>query len=162
MQSQKWHNWGMEDEDIKRTYSAGGIVIGDAGTIALVQGKNGDGAWLFPKGHVEEGETNEEAARREIHEETGLTDLEYTDDLGTFERHPITPEGEYRTDEMKEMHMFLFAAPAGATLAPTMPEEIAEARWFPYRELGTHIGNEKERVWYASVFERVRQAIQRD
>jgi 8-oxo-dGTP pyrophosphatase MutT (NUDIX family) len=147
---------------LPRTYSAGGVVIGDAGNIALVQGNGGDGSWLFPKGHVEEGETQEEAARREILEETGLDELEYIDDLGKFERHPINPDGTYRTDEIKEIHMFLFAAVSGATLEPTMPEEIAEARWFSYRELAQHLGNEKERVWFATVFDRVREAIQRD
>lgn len=31
------------------------------------------GHWSFPKGHVEEGETEVETALREVHEETGLT-----------------------------------------------------------------------------------------
>ncbi|MDR3547780.1 MAG: NUDIX hydrolase [Candidatus Pacebacteria bacterium] len=145
-----------------RTHSAGGIVIGDRGAIALVQRKNGDGAWLFPKGHLEAGETDEDTARREIREETGLTDLEYIGDLGTYERPPIDKDGSYRVDEVKEIHMYLFAAPPSAALAPEMTEEIGAARWFPYRELAEHIGDDKDRVWYASVFDRVREAIQRD
>ena len=42
--------------EMKRTRSAGGIVIGDSGTIALVRNSRGDGSWLFPKGHLEAGE----------------------------------------------------------------------------------------------------------
>ncbi|MBU7017244.1 MAG: NUDIX domain-containing protein [Theionarchaea archaeon] len=37
------------------------------------------GHWDFPKGNREKGETKLETARREIEEETGLTDLEFTD-----------------------------------------------------------------------------------
>jgi 8-oxo-dGTP pyrophosphatase MutT (NUDIX family) len=140
--------------------SAGGIVLGDQGTIALVWSRNSQ-TWLFPKGGIDEGETDEEAARREIKEETGLTDLEYLDDLGTFERP--SPRDEVR----KSIHMFLFAAPVGAKLAPT--HEIEKAEWVSFRESPTIVGTgthpewfAADRAWYATVFERVRQAIQRD
>ena len=47
------------------------------------------GYWSFPKGHVEEGETEEETARREIKEETGLDVL-----LDTGFRETVTfPQG---------------------------------------------------------------------
>jgi 8-oxo-dGTP pyrophosphatase MutT (NUDIX family) len=134
--------------------TAGGIVIGDGGMIAMVMSKNSQ-SWLFPKGHVDEGETDEEAARREVAEEAGLTDLEYIDDLGEFQRNE------------KNIHLFLFAAPAGATLAPSM--EILEAKWVPYREVPAVLGTPnhldwfvKDRAWFATVFDRVREAIQRD
>ena len=37
------------------------------------------GHWDFPKGNRDKGETKLETARREIKEETGLSDLEFTD-----------------------------------------------------------------------------------
>ena len=135
-------------------------MLGDGGTIALVRARGGDGAFLFPKGHVENGETDEQAARREIFEETGLEKLELLGELGTFERHAIKPDGSYNTNELKEISMFLFAALKSAELASSM--EMEEARWVPFGEVAAVIGNEKERVWFASVFERVREAIQRD
>jgi bis(5'-nucleosidyl)-tetraphosphatase len=139
--------------------SAGGIVIGDGGAIAMVRSKNSQ-SWLFPKGHIEEGETDEIAALREIEEETGLKNLEYIDDLGEFVR-PATDTFEERT-----IHMFLYMAPMHATLAPTL--EIEEARWVPFREVAELLGTPntewftKDRAWFASVFDRVREAIQRD
>ena len=141
----------MEERDLHAT--AGGIVIGDGGTIAMVRSKNSQ-SWLFPKGHIEKNETAEEAAIREITEETGLTNLEYIDDLGSF----------VRADKM--IHMFLFAAPAHAQLKPTL--EIEEAKWVPFREVAEILGTPntewfvKDRAWFATVFDRVREAIQRD
>ncbi len=144
---------------MKHSHTAGGVVLGDAGTIVLVRRKGGDGSWLFPKGHKENSETDEQTARREIEEETGLTNLELLDDLGTYTRPSIRHDGTEHT-EMKSIHMFLFSAPPHATLAPT--HEMEGAQWFPYRDVAKTIGSEKDRAWFATVFERVRQAVQRD
>ena len=51
--------------------------IKEAGAIVfwgdnVVLRKNQNGHWLFPKGHIEEGESPEEAAVREVAEELGL------------------------------------------------------------------------------------------
>ncbi len=41
----------------------------------------GEGHWDFPKGHVEEGESEERTARREIEEETGISEVEFLPDF---------------------------------------------------------------------------------
>ena len=60
--------------------SAGGLVIDSTGTKGLLIGrydhKDATGKrvlWSLPKGHIEEGETPEQAAIREVAEETGIT-----------------------------------------------------------------------------------------
>ena len=49
--------------------TAGGIVFNGDKVLVL---RNWKGVWVFPKGHVELGESREEAALREVFEETGL------------------------------------------------------------------------------------------
>lgn len=141
------------------TACAGGIVIGDRGTVALVRNQETT-LWFFPKGKVDPGETDEEAARREIAEEAGLINLEYLDDLGTYERPRIVPDGTYKEDEVKRIHMYLFAAEPGAAVDASM--EIAEAAWIPLPKVLESLENAKDRAWFTTVFERVRHAVQRD
>jgi 8-oxo-dGTP pyrophosphatase MutT (NUDIX family) len=144
----------------RRTKSVGGIVIGDHGTIAMVRHRISNGSWLFPKGHIEEGETDEETARREIAEEAGLTDLEYLDDLGSYERFHMSPDGNDDPTEIKEIHMFLFAAPAHATITPSF--EMDGAKWVSLPKVIDECGSVADRAWFTTVFPRIRQAIQRD
>lgn len=144
----------------RKTRSAGGIVLGDRGTIALVRNSRGR-AWTFPKGHVEDGESDEAAARREIEEETGLTDLELIDDLGSYARYRIGEAGDDDdTSELKEIHLFLFAAPMHSVLVPSM--EIGTAEWVALPRIIETLSHPKDRAWFTTVFERVRHAIQRD
>ena len=49
---------------------AGGIILNDNNEVLLVATPKRD-IWSYPKGHMEEGETKDIAAKREILEETG-------------------------------------------------------------------------------------------
>ncbi|MBP3655133.1 MAG: NUDIX domain-containing protein [Clostridia bacterium] len=54
-------------------YSCGAVVFTRrGGQILYLIAQEQSGAYSFPKGHMEPGETEEETARREIFEETGL------------------------------------------------------------------------------------------
>lgn len=141
----------MED---KPQRAAGGIVLGAGGTVALVRHRGSD-LFLFPKGRVESGEEDETAALRHAMELTGLPELEYVGDLGEYTRPSIAdPEAQ------KTIRMFLYAAPQNARRDRNY--EIEEVAWVPYRDVAERAGNVKDRAWYASVFERVREAVQRD
>lgn len=49
---------------------AGGVVFDRAGRVLVIGSR--DGVWLFPKGHLEDGETAQDAALREVEEEAGV------------------------------------------------------------------------------------------
>ena len=54
---------------------AGAIVLrraGDAPEVLLVRGTRQPFPWVFPKGHIDAGETPEQAAGRELREEAGV------------------------------------------------------------------------------------------
>ena len=58
-----------------RVPQAGGIVVrkdGDRLAVLLVRAKKDPGVWIFPKGHIERGESAAQAAVRETREEAGI------------------------------------------------------------------------------------------
>ncbi len=71
--------------EVVREPTAGGIIFRhnpkDQGVeiLLIADAKN---RWTIPKGHIEEGETAKDTAKREIHEETGLQELRVMDWLG--------------------------------------------------------------------------------
>lgn len=90
--------------------SAGGIVFFGNAVLVL---ENHRGDLVFPKGHLEVGESAEEAAIREVSEEAGIRPR-IVCPLGTTEyRYFWVRDGQYRN---KTVHWFLMEAP-DATIA---------------------------------------------
>jgi 8-oxo-dGTP pyrophosphatase MutT (NUDIX family) len=111
--------------------SAGGVVVRRTRTGYEACLINDGRYWGLPKGIVEAGETPEQAALREIAEETGIpqADLHI---LGTL---PAS-EYVYRTRDsgkliFKRVHRFLVQAPPDASLLPD-PQEIVAAEWLDF------------------------------
>jgi diadenosine hexaphosphate hydrolase (ATP-forming) len=72
---------------------AGGVVFNPSGEVLLIRYPGKRGAWDFPKGHIDPGETVDIAAVREVLEEGGVT-ATITRALGTTEY--TNPRGEAR------------------------------------------------------------------
>lgn len=69
--------------EIRRYQAAGGVVVDDQGRVLLIERTvDGHHEVRLPKGHIDPGESPDEAARREVCEETGFCDLEVLADLG--------------------------------------------------------------------------------
>ena len=63
-----------EDLPVVREYSAGGLIFDENDRVAVIarHSRSGHLEWCLPKGHIEKGETPEQTAVREVHEETGI------------------------------------------------------------------------------------------
>lgn len=88
------------------TQSAGGVVISPNKAILLVNQKSN--SWSLPKGHIEVNESAIDAAKREIYEESGVSDLTLIMALGTYSRYKIAKSGGEDLSEMKHITLFLF------------------------------------------------------
>ena len=108
---------------------AGGVAFrrrGDELSILLVTSKKQAGFWIFPKGHVEPGETDAEAGVRETMEEAGVTG----DLLG-----PVGAPLEYDWDGKRyRVQYFLIRATAEAPAS-----DGRTIAWLPYDEALTRL-----------------------
>jgi 8-oxo-dGTP diphosphatase len=67
----------------RNPYPTVDVVVATAGGIVLVERKNPPHGWALPGGFIDYGERVEDAARREVREETGL-DVELVHLLGVY------------------------------------------------------------------------------
>ena len=127
--------------------SAGAIILRDIGgvlKIALAQHRRSTKTWALPKGHVEPGESLEQAALREIHEDAGLTNIQLIKYLGSFPRRSVKSNGD--TVE-KTVHFYL--AYALDTDAPEQPleEGFTDVGWFSPQEALERLPIETDRAF---------------
>ena len=115
--------------------SAGGLVVDTTGKLGLLIGrrdqKDASGKrilWSLPKGHIEEGETPEQAALREVQEETGIESI-IEKSLGVIDFWFMA--GGKRIH--KTVHHYLFRESGGFLAA--QETEVDEVAWFPLAEI---------------------------
>jgi 8-oxo-dGTP diphosphatase len=96
--------------------------------------------WSFPKGGVKEGETVEEAALREVEEETNLR-CRILGKLDIARYHYRTGRGNLRP---KAVHYFLMEAVSGQIATDGL--EVDEARWLDSGEAEERLSYEADRL----------------
>jgi ADP-ribose pyrophosphatase YjhB (NUDIX family) len=133
---------GLSPEHTAREeFSAGGVVLRRIdGKFHALLIRDPYGNWGLPKGHLERGETYEEAGLREVSEETGLDCLELGPELGTIDWY-FRLKGRLIH---KHCTFFLMASSSG-TPTPEAQEGITECRWIPLLEAVDTIGYENAR-----------------
>lgn len=122
----------LRGRPVRRELSAGGVVVRQNDghwLVALLKTEHKRGqVWVLPKGHVElaSGERIADAAKREVQEEAGLSDVVVKNQLGVT-RFTFQAEG---TLVAKTVHYFLMLTHE-EKLTPQQDEGLLEAAWFP-------------------------------
>lgn len=98
--------------------------------------------WSLPKGHIEAGESAEQAAVREVAEETGIVGR-IVERLGTIEFWFMADGRRVH----KTVHHFLMRAEGGELSDSDV--EVSAVAWVPLEELGATLAYEDERTLVA-------------
>ena len=117
-------------------FAAGGVVWrrGEGGVEVVLVHRPRYDDWSLPKGKLDKGESFEEAALREVEEETGLR----------CELGPFLDEVGYRDHKDREKLVRWWAMEAGeGEFAPD--DEVDELRWTPLDEAASMLTYEIDR-----------------
>ncbi len=110
---------------MKQEYSAAGIVIcKKAGKLNILLIKDRFGKWTWPKGHIEKGETPQQAAEREIKEEVGI-ESSVKDEIGV-QKYIF----ESRKEKIDKTVTVFTAVGSIYSEIKVQTEEIEAAKWF--------------------------------
>lgn len=118
----------------RHVQAAGGVVVRD-GTVCVIHRPDYED-WSLPKGKLDADESHEQAALREVHEETGLrcrlgaelSPQQYTD----------------RTGRPKAVRWWAMTVVADEGLTPS--EEVDERRWIPVGDVQRLLNYEHDRA----------------
>ncbi|RLD38685.1 MAG: hypothetical protein DRI74_03135 [Bacteroidetes bacterium] len=114
--------------------AAGGIVQHSSLAYLLIKRF---GVWDFPKGKIERGESNSEAAIRETEEETGVRNLQIARELPTT-YHIYTYKGKWI---VKRTFWYLMLSDFSGALKPQLEEDIHEAVWVSKENVPSFLKN---------------------
>ncbi|MTD56163.1 NUDIX hydrolase [Amycolatopsis pithecellobii] len=122
--------------------SAGGLVVDPDRARAVLIGRldrHGKLLWSLPKGHIEDGETTEETAQREVKEETGIS-ARVLSPLGKIDYWFVAE----RRRVHKTVHHFLLEAVGGELSDEDV--EVTEVAWVPLADLENRLAYPDERA----------------
>ena len=138
---------------VQRTaVSAGAFILRDVGgelKIALAHHQNSEKEWVLPKGHVEPGESLEQATLREIHEEAGLVTVKLIKHLGTIVRQSVKSNGDIVD---KTIHYYVAYALGQDQLQAPSDSRFREVGWFSPEQALELIPYEDDRAFLKEHF----------
>ena len=127
--------------EAREEISAGGIVFRrgpDGVRVLLIRDSYRN--WGFPKGHLEDGESPDAAALREVREETGLAALSLHAPIEVIDWH-----FRFRGQLVHKVCHFYLIEASGGTARPLREEGITACRWMGFDEAAALVSYENAR-----------------
>ncbi len=113
--------WETFKDEFEVIEAAGGVVMKEEQMLFIFR----NGKWDLPKGKLEEGETIEFCAVREVEEECGVTDLKIVSPL--TKTYHTYQQGDQLI--LKITHWFLMQSTSNSKLVPQTEEGIEIVEW---------------------------------
>lgn len=119
--------------------AAGGLITNEAGEILLMFRR---GKWDLPKGKLDEGETLEACALREVQEETGLQHVNIDGKITeTFHYYPLKDK-----KILKQSHWYRMFFTGTELTVPQIEEDILDIQWIRPEHLGKYMAYSYENI----------------
>ena len=128
------HYWKVFQQQFKPITAGGGVVTNENNQVLFIFRR---GKWDLPKGKLDEGETIESCAVREVMEETGLVEVGIADFMANT-YHTYHEKGKFI---LKTTVWFRMLAPGSQSLIPQTEEDISSMAWLPAGRRGEVLSN---------------------
>jgi 8-oxo-dGTP pyrophosphatase MutT (NUDIX family) len=135
-------------EVLRPVRSAGGVVWNTESHLLMIYRR---GKWDLPKGKVEDGESLETAAIREVEEESGIGKLRL------LEKFDISYHIYYEVDSwvIKETHWFEMLSHDNGSATPQESEGITQVKWVARNKIEPKLKNT-----YPSIYDLITRALE--
>lgn len=124
---------------MEKMIAAGGLVLNERNELLMIFRR---GKWDLPKGKLDEGETIEACAVREVEEETGLRNIQLNELIDTTQ-HTYTEKG--KTIE-KLTYWYSMQTDSKQQLIPQTEEDIQQIKWIPATDIHMYLENTYDNI----------------
>jgi len=126
----------IQGNEMKVIVAGGGLLLNEHHELLMIFRR---GCWDLPKGKLDDGETIEACALREVEEETGVGNLVSGGLLGITRHQYFDPY--IKEEVIKETHWYAMNVMGRPALIPQTEEDITDIRWVPLQEVPALLEN---------------------
>jgi putative (di)nucleoside polyphosphate hydrolase len=133
--------------------NVGAVIANEAGEVLALERLKIKGAWQLPQGGLDEGEEPIDAVKREVHEETGITDkhlellAEYPEWLA-YELDRDKRTGKHGRGQVQKWFLFRFkGTDSDINLKSDDEQEFSSWKWMDMRQLAQETVQFRQKIY---------------